>query len=145
MSISPMLAHSSQRPTLLLVNGLILGAVALLQFVLDFVAYWFALGPTAPALHGNLDTIGYAEAHGLALGLAALLILRRRDGWAGWHLVAGLAHGLLGICNLIFWPLFATWNLEPMGVAATAMHAIFVGFELNAYFGWHRGRLLSRA
>jgi hypothetical protein len=35
--------------------------------------------------------------------------------------------------------------LQRMGVAATAMHAIFAGFELNAYFGWHRGRPLSRA
>jgi hypothetical protein len=107
--------------------------VAVLQFVLDFLAYAFGFGPTGLALHGNLDTIGYAEAHGLAAIVALLLILRRHDGWAGWHVVAAGSHLLLGTCNLIFWPLFAQWNLVPMGIGATAMHAIFFVLESWAF------------
>ena len=122
-----------QNSTLLLVNGIVLGAVAVLQFVLDFLGYWTGLGPTGPALHGNLDAIGFAEAHGLAAILAVLFILRRNDGFVGWHAVAAAVHLLLGVCNLIFWPLFATWGLVPMGIAATLMHAVFFVLETWAF------------
>jgi hypothetical protein len=124
-------------PRLLLVNGVILGAVAVVQFPLDFLAYGLGFGPTAGALHGNLDTIGYAEAHGLAAIIALLLILRRDDGWVGWHAVAAGTHLLLGACNLIFWAGFVRWNLVPMGIGATVMHAIF--FVLQAWV-WVRAQ-----
>ena len=122
-----------QRPKLLLVNGIMLGAIGALQFVFDFAAYWFDAGPTASALHDNLYTLGFAEAHGLATIFAALLILRRNDGWPGWHLAAAIAHTLLGTCNLVFWPIFAEWGLVPMGVISTAMHVVFVVLQLWAY------------
>jgi hypothetical protein len=44
----------TQRPTLLLINGIVLGVIATAQFVLDFVAYWTGFGPTGPTLHQNL-------------------------------------------------------------------------------------------
>ena len=119
--------------TLLLVNGIVLGAVACLQFVLDFIGYFTGIGPMGGALHGNLDTIGYSEAHGLAAGFALLMILRRNDGWRGWNLIAGLVHVLLGTCNLVFWPVFASAGVVPMGIIATAMHGIFAALEIWAY------------
>jgi len=131
---------TGQNATLLLVNGIVLGAVALLQFVLDFAGYWGGLGPTGPALHGNLNTIGFAEAHGLAAIFAVLFIIRRNDGFIGWHAVAAAVHLLLGVCNLIFWPLFATWGLVPMGIAATAMHAVFFVLETWAFLSGRSGR-----
>lgn len=124
---------SRQNSTLLLINGIVLGAVAVLQFGFDFAGYWLGVGPTGPALHGNLDAIGYAEAHGLAAILALLLIIRRHDGFVGWHAVAAGLHFLLGVCNLIFWPLFVTWGLVPMGIGATAMHVIFFVLESWAF------------
>jgi hypothetical protein len=127
------LASAHQRPTVLLVNGIVLGVVATVQFVLDFVGYWAGVGPTADALHGNLDTLAFAEAHGLAAALALLMILRRRDGWAGWHITAALVHLLLGVCNLVFWRLFETTDLVTAGVLATAMHGVFAALELGAY------------
>jgi hypothetical protein len=125
----------TQRPTLLLINGIVLGVIATAQFVLDFVAYWTGFGPTGPTLHQNPDTLGYAEAHGLAAILALLFIIRRHDGFAGWHLVAAATHLLLAACNLIFWNLFVNAGLVPLGIAATTMHAIFVVLELGAWFG----------
>jgi len=50
---------SPQNSRLLIVNGLVLGAVALLQVNLDVLGYFTGLGPAGPALHGNLDAIGY--------------------------------------------------------------------------------------
>jgi hypothetical protein len=127
-------------PRLLLVNGVILGAVALLQFNLDIVGYAFGFGPTGIALHANLDAIGYTEAHGLAAIAAFVLIIRRKDGRASWHGIAATIHLLLGACNLAFWPVFTRWGLEPMGVLATAMHAIFFALEGLAFarsrLGW---------
>jgi hypothetical protein len=124
---------STQDPRLLLVNGLVLGAVALLQVNLDVLGYFFGFGPTGPALIGNLDAIGYTEAHGLAAILSLLLILRRHDGWVGWHATAAGTHLLLGTCNVVFWPLFETWGLVPMGIGATAMHVIFFVLEARAF------------
>jgi hypothetical protein len=129
---------------LLLINGLVLGAVASVQFTLDFAGYWFGVGPAGPMLHGNLDTLAYAEAHGLAAGFALLLILRRKDGWAGWHLSAALVHTLLGACNLIFWPAFERAGLVTMGVGATAMHAVFAALQLGAYLVRDAGRVTER-
>ena len=122
-----------QRSKLLLVNGLALGAVGTLQFVMDFAGYWFGAGPAGGALNGNLYTIGFAEAHGLAAIFAALMILRRKDGWPGWHLAAALVHTLLGACNLIFWPLFAEVGIVPVGIVATAMH---IGFAVAQFWAF---------
>lgn len=122
-----------QRSRLLLIDGLILGSIATLQVILDLVAYLFGLGPTGQALQDNLDAIGYVEAHGLAAILALLFILHRTDSWRGWHAVAAGTHALLGICNLIFWPIFVTWGLVPAGVAATFAHSVFFVLQTRAF------------
>lgn len=131
-----------QSSHLLLVNGVILGTVGLLQFGLDFAAYFTGFGPTGPALHNNLDALGYAEAHGLAAVLGFLWVTRRQDGYLGWHAIAASTHLLLGACNLIYWPLFAKWGLVPMGVAATLMHAVFFVLETRAFFSAKRAQPL---
>lgn len=126
--------------TLLLVNGLVLGTIAAAQFVMDFVGYFWGIGPMGASLHGNLDTLGFSEAHGLALGFALLMILRRGDGWAGWNLVAGLVHTLLGACNIIFWPSFEAAGVVPVGYIATGIHIIFAGLEF-----WEFGRRIGQS
>ena len=124
---------SVQNSRLLLVNGLVLGAVALVQMNLDVLGYFTGFGVTGPALFGNHDTIAYTEAHGLAAILSLLFILRRRDGWVGWHATAATMHLLLGTCNIIYWPIFTTTGLVPMGIVATAMHAVFFALQVRAF------------
>ncbi len=79
-----------QRSRLLLLNGIVLGAIASAQFMLDFAGYWYGFGPTGPALHGNLDTIGFAEAHGLAAGFS-LSADPSPQGWLGGLACVGCA------------------------------------------------------
>lgn len=124
---------SGQNSRLLLVNGLLLGAIAVLQVNLDVLGYFFGFGPTGPALAGNLNAIGFIEAHGLAAILSLLFVIRRDDGWVGWHATAAGTHLLLGTCNIVFWPIFSTWGLVPMGIGATAMHALFFVLEAWAF------------
>ncbi len=119
-----------QNSTLMLINGLVLGFIAVLQFGFDFTSYYFAVGPMGPALHANLDAIGYAEAHGLAAIFAVLFVIRRHDGFAGWHAVACGLHILLGTCNIIFWPVFLSSNVATVGgVLATVMHIAFAAAQ----------------
>lgn len=57
---------------------------------MDFAGYWFGAAPAGGALNGNLYTIGFVEAHGLATIFAVHMILRRKDGWPAWQLAAVL-------------------------------------------------------
>lgn len=123
----------SRAPTLLLVNGLVLGVIAGAQFVMDFVGYYSGIGPMGASLYGNLDTLGFSEAHGLALGFAILMVIRRNDGWAGWNIVAALVHTLLGTCNILFWASFEAAGVVPVGYIATGMHIVFAVLELWAF------------
>ena len=124
---------STQNARLMLVNGIVVGGVAVVQMNLDVLGYYFGVGPTGPVMLNNLDAIGYTEAHGLAAILSLLFILRRHDGWTGWHAVAGGMHLLLGTCNIVFWPIFTTTDLVPMGIGATVMHAIFFALQAWAF------------
>src|SRR5690349_20145524 len=116
---------------LLLANGAILGVVALAAALADLAGHFVNLGPMGPQLYENSDAIGFFEAHGLAL-IAAILLLRNRSA-AGpaWNFTAAAVHLVLGGANLLFWPVFAENNLVPMGVATTAMHAVFFALELG--------------
>ncbi len=115
---------------LLLANGLVLGAVALAQSMFDLAGHFLNLGPTAAALYQNPDSIAYLEAHGLALTLAILMLINHKASGPTWNWVAASLHLLLGASNLLFWSSFTTYGLETMGVAATAMHAVFLTLQV---------------
>lgn len=116
---------------LLLVNGLVLSAVALVSGLADLAGHFFGLGPFA-MYQGNLDSLAFVEAHGLALIVAILLVVHRNWPTARWHWVGAAMHTLLGGCNLIFWPLFAANNSLTLGVVTTAMHIAFVLLHVTA-------------
>lgn len=114
---------------LLLVNGLVLGAVALVQSMFDLAGHFLNAGPLAEALYQNPDAIAYLEAHGLAFIIALLLLSHRKASGASWNWVAAATHLLLGSANLLFWPSFASYGLETMGVVATGMHAVLFALQ----------------
>ena len=102
-------------------------AFGLFGLVTDFRGYVVGKGALGGLLLDNPLTIGVAEAHGLALIVAAVLLRNaalgdRRFG----HTIAVATHLLLGLCNLIFWRIFSDAELVVLGVVSTALHGLFI-------------------
>jgi hypothetical protein len=136
-TLSPSASHAREMPLnafslLLLVNAVALGLTGLVQGAFDLAGYFLNKGPLASALHGNLDSLAFFEAHGLALIVGILLMQYRYSHGARWHWVASATHTLLGGSNLMFWPIFAHYDLVPMGIVATAMHVFFAVTQFAA-------------
>jgi hypothetical protein len=130
--IAPTLRAERFGHGLLLVNGVVLAVVAGLQSVFDLAGHFLDLGPTAGALYQNPDTIGYFEAHALALVIAILMLANHKAEATTWHWVAAAFHAMAGGANLMFWSSFTNYGLVPIGVVATAMHAVFLALQLVA-------------
>ena len=91
---------------LLVVNGVALALTGFVQSMFDLGGHFLNRGPLGPSLHGNLDALGFLEAHGLAVIIGVLLVLHRNAPDARWHWIASATHVLLGAANLMFWPIF---------------------------------------
>lgn len=117
---------------LLAVNGTALSLTGFIQSMFDLGGYFLNKGPLAASLHGNLDAIGFLEAHGFAIIVGILLIMYRNAPDARWHWVASATHTLLAAANLMFWQAFSQYDLVPMGIVATAMHMVFAATQFVA-------------
>src|SRR5689334_19681623 len=117
---------------LLTVNGIALALTGFVQSMFDLSGFFLDKGPLGPSLHGNLDALGFLEAHGLAVLIGLLLIVHRHAPDARWHWIASATHVLLGGANLMFWPIFDRYGLVPMGIVATAMHMFFAATQFAA-------------
>ena len=51
------------------------------------------------------------------------------------HLTAGVVMSLLGVCNLVFWPLFPATGMTAAGVGLTALHLLFAVAQFVAASG----------
>lgn len=113
-----------------------LGIAGGAALVLELLAHFFSVGPQTAAFGGrSWATIGFAEAHGLAIIVAGLLA-RAASGpdrpRAEGHALGLCVHLLLGGANLLFWnDAFVAMDLVRTGVAATALHG-----GLVAANGW---------
>lgn len=76
------------------------------------------------------STIGFVEAHGLALIMGVLLW--RAAASRSWHMTAAAVHVLLGTANLVFWPIFTHADMLAAGYITTSLHWLFVGLQLLA-------------
>ncbi|MEZ4863823.1 MAG: hypothetical protein R3C14_21045 [Caldilineaceae bacterium] len=125
--------------TLILCTDAIL--LTLFGIVMDLLGYFAGMGAWGTLFWQNPLAVGVVEAHGLAL-IVAVLLLRHATAHAtmGWHLTAVITHLLLGVCNLLFWQVFITVNLLPLGVVATLYHFTFV--IANGAVIW-RGQLIG--
>lgn len=93
----------------------------------ELLGHFLNVGPLARAFNKSPYTVGFFEAHGLAVLTAALLYRAgAKDQQRWWHLYAALVHTLLGGANLLFWPIFKRFSMVPAGVITTATHGFFV-------------------
>jgi hypothetical protein len=108
-------------------NGAFLALVGGAQMIFELLSHFGSVGPLGRIFAGSHYTIGFFEAHGLALLIGLLLIfVAAADPKRFWHGFAVCVHVLLGGANLLFWSSFVVWGLVPMGIAATAFHGLFL-------------------
>ncbi|AXR59480.1 hypothetical protein [Leptospira mayottensis] len=124
----------SARKLLLQINGIaLIIASTVAFFALDILGIFFGKGPARFIFEGQeFVGIGFFEAHGLAFILGVLLF--RAEPRRSWHIVAVAIHVLLGTANILMWGIFIAVNSLLMGYGTTAMHWIFVFFQLLAVF-----------
>jgi len=120
--------------SLLLVNGAVLGLIALSSSFLDLAGYFGGIGPVAP-FEGQPIVVGLFEAHCLAFILCVLVLVHRGDNAPRWNLTIGTMHLLFGSANLTFWPFFVETGTVPFGIAITTLHFVFFGLEAIAVVG----------
>ncbi len=124
------LANLRWHEAILLADGAFLLMAGFAALVADLAGYVLGAGPFA-ALAGQPLAIGAVEAHGLAV-LVGLLVLRASssDHWH-WHAIALAVHLFLGVCNLLFWDVYAMMGATTAGVMSTFAHAVLFGAQLT--------------
>jgi hypothetical protein len=116
---------------ILAADGVFLALVGGAQIVFELLSYFFGIGPWGRIFAGSPYTIGFFEAHGLALLFGVLLLgVAAADPRRSWHSCALSVHLLLGGANVLFWHSFVVWGLVPAGVVATAFHGLFLVAQL---------------
>ena len=103
-----------------------------MQVPLEALAYFGNVGPNAAVFGESPYTLGFFEAHALAVVLAAVLARGARAPTAGHHVLAAAVHAVLGAANLLFWPAFAAFGMVPAGVVATGLHAALASLHALA-------------
>lgn len=111
---------------LLTTNGAFLVLAGGIQLTLEVCGH-AGIGPYASMFADSPYTIGFAEAHGLALLIGAMLLAQRRQPVRRLnHVLALCVHALLGTANIVFWASFTAWGLVVPGLLATIAHGAFV-------------------
>jgi hypothetical protein len=108
-------------------DGVFLVTVGGSQVVFELIGHFTGGGPLGAMFLASPYTLGWFEAHGLALLIGLLLLAHAGEGGRVWHRFALAVHALLGGANIIFWSSFRTFESEPLGIAATTCHFLFVG------------------
>jgi len=80
-------------------------------------------------------TIGFFEAHGLAVLCAFFLYCERKKNWtADLNLYAAVIHTFLGFANIIFWnDAFTRFGILAAGIITTALHLILTVLNLVSF------------
>src|SRR5262245_48909406 len=102
------------RSRVLLMDGVFLLVVGSVQLALELLGHFAGRGVWGDAFADSPYTIGFVEAHGLAVLIGVLLLaVGRRDSRRFWHAFALAVHVLLGTANLVFWDSFTTFGVVP--------------------------------
>jgi hypothetical protein len=126
---------TSNRKLILRSNALYLGIASIAAFLLlDLRGIVFGSGPAGQVLAAVPHAaIGFVEAHGLAFILAVLLWHAQPVRYA--HLTAAAVMALLGVSNIVFWPLFTATGMTAPGAILTTAHLAFATAQLLAASG----------
>jgi hypothetical protein len=126
---------TATRRLILRANALYLGIASIAAFLLlDLPGIFFGSGPAGQVLSGSPHAaIGFVEAHGLAFILSVLLWQAQPVRYA--HLTAAAVMALLGVSNIVFWPLFTLTGMTTAGIVLTSAHLTFALLQLFAASG----------
>jgi len=115
------------RRVLMTTDGLFLALIGGVQVAFELMSYYAGAGPHGTIFDQSPYTIGWVENHGLAFLIGMLfLVVAARDGRLFWHGMGLAVHVLLAVANVAFWSSFVTFDVVPMGIAATVAHIIFI-------------------
>lgn len=113
--------------TVVLISAAFLGVAGSVQMLLEIAGHFAQIGPYAEQFANSPYTIGFFEAHGLAvLTAVALFWHRNSDQLHLWNRFAFTVHLLLGGANLLFWQSFVTFDFLMPGIIATTLHGVLL-------------------
>jgi hypothetical protein len=125
---------TATRRLMLRANALYLGIASIAAFLLLDLRGIFGAGPAAQVFGAAPHAaIGFVEAHGLAFIMSVLLWQAQPVRYA--HFTAAAVMALLGVSNLVFWPLFTATGMTAAGVMLTTAHLVFAALQLAAGSG----------
>lgn len=112
---------------ILLADAAFLGIASSVQIILELIGHFAKIGPYAQQFANSPYTIGFFEAHGLALLIAVAFVWHRNsEQLHSWNGIACTVHLLLGGANVLFWQSFVTFDFLVPGIIATFLHGVFV-------------------
>jgi hypothetical protein len=118
--------------TILKFNAVFLVVIGSVQLTFESLSHFTGAGPLADRFSASPYTIGFFEAHGLAVLMGILLWRASQHPEISWHQLAVVIHILLGGANLLFWDSFVQLDFVLPGIVATIFHGFFIFSE--AYF-----------
>ena len=124
------------RATVLKLNATFLMLIGSLQMIFESLSHFRGVGPMADRFIQSPFTIGFFEAHGLAVLMGVLLWRASARPEKFWHQLAVIIHLLLGCANLLFWNSFVQLDFVLPGIVATIFHGVFISLE--AYCAWRK-------
>jgi hypothetical protein len=119
------------RQLILKANAAYIAVAGTVALGFDLAGAFYGVGPQGLVLQrAPMAAIGFVEAHGLALILAALLW--RASPERAWHVAAAAMVALLGLSNLTFWQIFVQTDALVMGYVTTGLHLTFAALHTAA-------------